>query len=124
MSTDIKLVNKKGDSCKVKKHEEGSTYPIGGTTGAELSVTYNYAWFWYKFLDKEKGIHFLNNKKAEDCIEKMKSCIHKLITPDCFGSGKNKDKDYWSPTPGNACHALNILLDWAKQHPRAIFNVE
>ncbi len=121
MSTDIQLIDKKGKVCQVGKHEEGGTHAVGGTTDAELNVTYNYAWFWYKFLDKEKGIHFIDGKKAKECILKFEKCIEELITPECFGNGKRRNKDYWASTAGNACHALKILLKWAKQYPEAKF---
>ena len=124
MSTDIELIDEKGNVCEVESHEDGGTYVKGGITKAELNVTYNYAWFWYKFLDKEKGIHFLTDKKAKDCIKKMEKCIHELITPECFGDGRRKYTDYWSPTAGNACHAMKILLKWAKQYPEAIFKTQ
>ncbi len=121
MSTDIELVHQEGKICQVKVHEDGGTYVKGGTTDASLNVTYNYAWFWYKFLDKEKGIKFISGKKAKDCIPKFEKCIEELMTPDCFGNGKNRNKDYWAPTAGNACYAIKILLEWAKQYPEAKF---
>ena len=37
--------------------------------------------------------------------------------------GTTQDSDYWKPTPGNAGHALNILLTWAVDNPDAIFRV-
>ena len=35
--------------------------------------------------------------------------------------GTSTDSDYWKATPGNAGHALNILLYWAKMHPNYVF---
>ena len=121
MSTDIELIDEKGKVCQVEKHQEGGTFVSGGTTDAEFNITYNYAWFWYKFLDTEKGIHFVDGKKAKECIPKFEKCIEELTTPKCFGNGERPDRNYWSPTPGNACKALKVLLKWAKQHPEAKF---
>jgi len=40
MSWDIRLVNRNdGKPVTVDRHQEGGTYPIGGTDMAELSVT-------------------------------------------------------------------------------------
>jgi len=125
MSTDVELVDEKGKKCLVDKHKEGGTYDIEGTTKAELNITYNYAWFYYKFLDKKKGLHYINGKKAKDCIPKLKKCIRELTTPRTFGCGvHNYNKDYWAPTAGNACHAIKILLKWAEQHPNAKFKTK
>lgn len=122
MSNDIELVEN-GKICQVERHKEGGTYAVDGTTDASLNVTYNYAWFWYKFLDAEKGIHFIDGKKAKDCIDKFEKCIHELVTPSCFGNGEHRFENYWAPTAGNACHILKILLKWSKQYPEATFKI-
>jgi hypothetical protein len=106
-----------GEECvKVESHEEGGTYVLGGTDVADLNVTYNYSWFYYRFLDAEDGLYWLNGKKAKDTIERLEKAVEELGTDQY-------QNDYWAPTHGNAGHALNILLVWAKQHPDAMWEV-
>lgn len=39
-----------------------------GKEYSSVNITYNYSWFYYHFLDKEKGIQWLYGKKGKDCI--------------------------------------------------------
>jgi len=156
---------KKGDGevCEVEKHSEGGTCVLGGTSDAEINITYNYSPFYYKYLDKKEGLRWLNGRKAKDCIKKLENAVAKLgtkrntkpfwtISPFYIIRGgrvkkswlhKNWDNPkneklrnrlrkegvledggaYWKPTPGNAGYDLNILLQWARQHPEGIFEV-
>lgn len=115
MSWDVSLI-KNGKPTKVERFTEGGTYPIGGTTDAELNITYNYSELCYRYLDKEQGLKWLHERLAKNCIEKLENAVKEL--------GIKQDKDYWKPTEGNAGHALNILLGWARKHPEAKFKVE
>src|SRR3990167_8652228 len=99
--------------AKVDKFEEGGTYVLGGTDEATLNITYNYSLFYYSFLDKKMGLRWLYKKKAKNTIIRLKKAIKKL--------GICQYKDYWADTPGNAGYALSILLEWAKQHPKAVW---
>jgi len=118
MSYDIDLVYEKANGEKLlakgMPHTEGGTIAIGGDNCASMNVTYNYGFFYYHFLDKDLGIRWLYGKKAKDTVERLEAAIKILGT-------KKYEKDYWAPTPGNAGHALNVLLGWAKQHPEAIW---
>ena len=106
MSWDISLENDRGPVV-VDRHAEGGTYPLGGTTRAELNVTYNYAdLFPFRELD---------GQRAGDTRERMREAIAVL--------GTQRDQDYWTPTPGNVGHALEILLAWADQYPEATWRV-
>ncbi len=116
MSYWVKLGGADGDPVKVKVHVDGGTYIMGGTDVAELNVTYNYSWFYHHFLDAEHGLKWLHGRKAADCIEKLEVAAKELTDKPY--------KDYWAPTPGNAGKALAILLDWAKLHPEAVFEVD
>ncbi len=138
MSYSISLANN-GVPVEVKSHEEGSTFALGGITTAELDITYNYAWFFYHFLDEKDGIRWLYGKAAKDCINKLEEAVRVLSdNPHTHGDESYPKSDeglakfkgraylrkqggYWCPTPGNAGHALAILLEWAKQHPDAVF---
>ena len=78
--------------------QEGGTQIMGGTTEAELNVTYNY------------GKHFsfsqLNGLSAKEAAPKIKYAVDKL--------GNETNEDYWKPTEGNVKAALQTLLDFAE----------
>ena len=114
MSYWVNLADENG-TVAIPPHKEGGTYLVGGTSLADLSVTWNYSWFYYRFLDKEDGLRWLDGKSGKCCIGRLEQAI------DILGTGRYKD--YWAPTAGNAGHALSILLSWAKQYPDAVFSV-
>ena len=113
MSYDIDLRNIDGEIVEVDNHEEGGTYAIGGVTQGSLNITYNYSKFFYDHLDKKEGIRWLYGKKARYTKERLRKAIDIL--------GTKQYRDYWAPTPGNAGHALSVLLKWAEQHPIAVW---
>ena len=112
MSHDLGLYYDDG-LAQVEIFEEGGTYSLGGSSEAELNITYNYSWFFYRVLDKEKGLRCLYGKTGQETIKILEQAVAEL--------GTDQYKDYWAPTPGNAGHALKILLRWARQHPTAIW---
>lgn len=112
MSYDIELTDN-NHPVLVDNHTEGGTYAIGGTTEASLNITWNYSKFFHDHLDAKKGIRWLYGKKAKNTAKRLRKAIKEL--------GTEPDNDYWASTPGNAGHALSVLLQWAKQHPEAIW---
>lgn len=118
MSYDIEL-SKDGKICEVKNHQEGGNIAIGGSSLADINITWNYAFFFYNFLDKRKGIRWLYGKTARETIPRLEKAVDKLS--GWIGSA-TYEKDYWAPTFGNARHSLSVLLDWAKQHPDATWS--
>jgi len=112
MGYDITL-EKDGRVVGVDQHFEGSTICLQGSDTAELNVTYNYGYFFKKSLSRNEGIRWLYGKKAKDTAKRLRKAAGEL--------GTNKDEDYWKATPGNAGHALSVLLKWAIQHPEAIW---
>ncbi len=109
VSYDIYLNNPEtGEAFEVERHWEGGTYAVGGAETTELNVTYNYV--------KYFNFHELDGKKASDMIWLLQSKVAEL--------GTDGDGDYWKSTPGNTGHALSILLEWAKQHPDGVFEVD
>lgn len=100
----------------VDPHEEGGTFCMGGCGEAELNITYNYSPHYYKELNKEKGLRWLDGKKAKECIPAIERAVYAL--------GVERDGDYWKPTAGNAGYALAILLRWARVNPDAVFDVD
>ena len=121
---------------EVSKHEgEGSTYAIGGSTKADISITYNYSWpiraaaallltgmdtkiseeVWWGW--RVNGLWTLDDVKAFETIVQLVELV------DVLGKRRPDEENYWLPTPGNASHVLNILLSWARQHPDATWRV-
>ena len=115
MSFCVYLEDENGNPYTVDRHTEGGTYAIGGTPDAELDVTYNYSPHYYKCLNEKEGLRWLNGRQANDTIEALRHAVRVL--------GTERDDDYWKNTPGNAGHALNILVSWAKQHPEGVWRV-
>lgn len=116
MSWDVDLIDKDTkEVMQVEAHTEGGTYAIGGLPRASLNITYNYGEVYSLFgFDVYSTLH---DRSAADCIPKLEKLVEKLGT-------RKYEKDYWAPTPGNAGHALSILLKWAKQYPNAVFRVD
>jgi hypothetical protein len=116
MSYDICYKDKEGRYFELDlAHEEGGTYPIGGTKNTQLNVTYNYSWYYYLFLDKSKGIRWLYGRKGKDCINRLEKAIKEF-------KDKPLHKDYWADTPGNCVKPLKIFLEWCNKFPEGIFS--
>ena len=114
MSWDVRLYDPETNKAvPVESHTEGGTYVMGGLPEAVLNITWNYSWFYYRVLDKESGLRWIYGKTGEECAPRLEKAVEEL--------GTRRNADYWADTPGNAGHALNILLGWAKQHPTAVF---
>lgn len=102
-------------AVRVREHEEGGTYVLGGSAVAELNITYNYSSLYYETLDKENGLRALHNQSGADWIERLEAAVKTL--------GTERDNDYWKATAGNAGAALARLLAWTKAHPEGIWRV-
>jgi len=116
MSYDIDYTNPEGDKYVLDVPlSEGGTQEMNGNTDTWLNVTYNYAWYYYQFLDKEKGIRWLYGKKGKDCIERIKEAIEPFKDHPTY-------RDYWACTPGNCVKPLKIFLEWCEKHPEGEFS--
>ena len=113
MGYDIQLIGTDGEPVQVKRHSEGGTFVLGGTTSADINITYNYAAYFYDTIDADEGIRFLYGKTAEMCIPRLHSAVREL--------GTVRSDNYWAATPGNVGHIIEILLRWAKDNPSATF---
>lgn len=116
MSYDIRLTDKNGDTIAMDKphHYLMGNMPIGGEIEASMNITYNYAAFFRKTIDKEKGIRWLYGKKAKDTIEKLVSAVEEL---------KDDETDnYWDATEGNAKRSLKALLELTKMFPEGVWD--
>src|SRR4030095_4414078 len=111
MSYDIHL-QRGGMTVELPKGVEqpkGGTYTVE-SRGAWLNVTYNYAPFFYKHIDKEKGIRWLYGQKARDTINKLETAIEAM-------DPTTETRNYWEATEGNARLALVGLLRMAQALP-------
>jgi hypothetical protein len=110
MSYWIYLLDANEQTCELSMpHTEGGTYQVGGTTLAELNVTYNYC---DKF--NFKGLH---QRVAQDTIPELKEAVQRLA------EGPDDSDDYWKETDGNVMRACGCLLSFAEQHPEGVWNV-
>ena len=125
MGFSIYLRDKNGKSVQVQTHDEGGTIKMdkifvidnmvrGGTSDAEMDITFNYNKFYRDALHPD-GLDYLHGKTGKQAIPLLKKAIRIL--------GTEQHYDYWASTPGNAGHALSTLLTWAEQHPQAKFVV-
>lgn len=112
MSWWIYLEDDSGESVIVDSHSDGGTYCVGGTSSAELNMTYNYS---KPLALAQFDIRLIDGKRASECIGEMQRVVREL--------GAVRDSDYWKPTNGNAGAAIKRLCDWAKQHPQAKWRV-
>ena len=121
MGWDISLLDKQGQAVEVGRHQEGSTYAIGGTDVADIAVTYNYGRHFRDALEDPDPTasnvlgRLLGERRAGDAIPMLERAVAKL--------GTMRSEDYWASEPGNAGYALSILLGWARLHPDAVFHV-
>jgi len=125
MSFKVYLVDKNREPVQVETHAEGGTIKIdkpfvvdnmimGGTSDAEMSITYNYNKYYKETLHPD-GLRYLDGMKAKKVIPILRKTIKILGTTPHY--------DYWTSTPGNAGHTLATLLTWAEQYPNATFVV-
>lgn len=115
MSYDVELVDDDGTPVAVDSHQEGGVVAVGGSTRAEMTITYNYSEYYYDHIDADEGLRWLDGKRAGDVIDVLYDAVEKL--------GTEQHKDYWEATEGNAGHALSVLLEWAREHPDATFRI-
>lgn len=133
MSWDFRLldpVTKETAQLDAPHHMRGGTYAVGGTTDAELNVTYNYSKWYYKVFPFKEGIRGLDGVSAADSISVLKQAIQELtdlkeeLTEEEIRECKQQGADgYWLPTRENAIRPLYQLLALAKMRPDAIWEV-
>jgi hypothetical protein len=118
MSWWVSLRDKEDNIPAVENFTAGGTYALGGSTEADLNVTYNYG--------KEFDFKLLHKRNALETIPELEQIITRLSVFPAIAEiwrKKGGDKDYWAPTKRNVCVALMILLSWAKQHPNCSWHV-
>lgn len=92
----------------------GGTYAIGGSITANLNITYNYAEYYYKYIDAEQGIRWIYGKTAAETLPKLIEASNQLKD--------DVSEDYWDPTEGNAKRAILQLLAFARIRPDGVWN--
>jgi hypothetical protein len=130
----ISLEDTKGRILEVEPFEEGGTYMLGGTTQADLNITYNYSGLfaeaWPEDLDKRP-------EAGDGTLGKMLHCRVAAVTQPLLSIAIDKlliaaggveaaaaeESSYWDATPRNAALPLIRLEKWAIQHPLGIWNV-
>jgi len=115
MSWDVYLKDEKGNTFSVPLFKEGGTRLRDGCSKTKLNITYNYSPFYYKYISSQKGLRFLNGKKAK--------LVKGILAHAVENLGIKGDGAYWKSTKGNAGFALSILLEWVKKYPEGIFEV-
>ena len=116
MSYDINLrdpVTKEVVMFDAKHQIKGSTYIIGGTTKANLTITYNYSTLFTELFGVN-GIRFIYGKTGAESIPLLQKAINEL--------GNNSDPNYWMPVEGNVKRALYGLLAFAELRPDGIWS--
>lgn len=114
MSYSVTLKYKSGRIAKVCSHQDGGTIVIGGSDEAWMAVTYNYHIF-FAGVFGDDGLRVLHGKSGAKTVNVLENAVIAL--------GTERDQNYWAKTPGNAGHALNIMLHWAKQRPKAVWHI-
>lgn len=108
----------------------GGIYAIGGTDELWMSITYNYAWWYYKdYAFGENGIRSIYGLSGAESIPVLKKVISGLENSreelpndeikECLEQGVS---GYWLPTRENAIKPLYQLLAMAQMRPDGIWN--
>ncbi len=91
---------------EVEYFTEGGTYPLGGSTDADLNITYNYSPHYYRVLPNGEGLRGLNGLTVEEALPQLSEGVKAL--------GTDEHPDYWKATEGNARRALVTLEKWCQ----------
>ena len=81
---------------------------------AELNITRNYAWFYYKAINCKHGLRILDGMPAYQVIDVLTDTLR------YFGVSYNRRQDqenYWAATPTNAMWALHDLRVLSRMVP-------
>jgi len=111
----------KGGNCRMGDANEPIT-----EHDLSFSITYNYSWYFYETIDKEKGVRAIYGMKGKDARKLLESAIPKLndMVEKETRTGKVLDKtgnradrcspwstDYWDANAKNAKKAVEGLID-------------
>ena len=99
----------------------------------ELYTSYNHGWYFCKYLDKEKGLRFIYNKRGRDVLPfllYMRSALQGSPTAyfntcqcfdenDTIGYKRPDGLDGWTPILGNALWFLEKIIAECIRSPNA-----
>ena len=101
-----------------------------GNGCTELYTSYNHGFYFYQYLDREKGIRFIYNKQGRDILPflyNMRSALQgspawTYNTCQCFEEHdyswkRNDDLDGWTPSIGNALWFLEKIIEACIKNP-------
>jgi hypothetical protein len=106
-------LNDKNGTVNVTPHTEGGTITLGGSSIAEVNITYNYAEVFGLFQFSVRDLNGKTGLESQAELTRLAGILQ----------DRPYKADYWAPTPGNAGHVIHVLLAWAKQHPNATWIV-
>ena len=124
-------------AVEVKHFEAGGTQLLGGSDRAQLNVTYNYgqlfaaSWPQGDLRARARvtpgaGILelMLNGRSGKETEPLLRQALIALVVKaggiQAFVESR---ENYWKATPANAGRALMRLLEWAGQHPEAVWRI-
>ena len=81
MSFWVSLIGTNGEPLNVDRHSEGGTFVLGGTSDAELNVTYNYGKFYREHLN-EAGLRWLDGKRLKMLLRCLRRQLESLELRD------------------------------------------
>ena len=123
MSWWVSLVDENEVPLKVSAFQAGGTYVAGGSTDAELNITYNYSKLFARHLHEDR-LRWLHGKTGAETAQQLQVAVLTLSMEGGALHGTSRpDRDYWKPTHGNAAAALNILKTWALLHPHGVWRI-
>ncbi len=101
----------------------------------ELYTSYNYGWYFYKYLDKEHGIRYIYDKRGRDVLPFLIRMREQLqLSPtwtyntcQCFdehgiGWKRPDGKTGWDTCLGNAYWFLDKIIQACIQYPHNKWN--
>ena len=100
-------------------------------TKADLDLHFNFDPILREYLDKKQGLSWFKGKKGKDVIKHLEEVVKKLsvqhdpiLQKEGIPVKREDDRDKWdNATNGNVKYYLDILLEWAREYPEAVFNV-
>lgn len=121
-----KIIAKFGDIPKGGNYRMGDADENVTESDLFFCVTYNYAWYFYQTIDKEKGICAIYGMKGRDARKLLEKAIPKLndmiekerrtgkVLSQIWGKGKDYDDastNYWDVSAKNAKKAVEGLIN-------------
>jgi len=126
MSWWVQLSDREGP-VTVDRFTDGGTFPLGGLTTAELNITYNYSSWFHLAWDASDLAQRVGGASSSTLARMLEARLAREVLPLLERAvlilGTTRAGDYWRATPGNAGHALSLLLVWARKYPDAMFSV-